>query len=119
MNEEAIFELANKREIYGSDDAVIAFAIDALAMDCWIACCDQMPPDKNRVLCVTRRGIKILSLSPAFMGIRYPHPADWIGESVSSIVQRIALEDVTHWMPLPSTPNVKLSGSPNDDLNTE
>lgn len=73
-------------------------------MDCWIACCDQMPPEKERVLCVTKKGMKILSLSPASMGVRYPRPSDWIGESVSSVGQRIALEDVTYWMPLPANP---------------
>ena len=112
MEDDKVFELANKHEIsgYSGDDAVIAFAVDLLAMDCWISCDEQMPKEKERVLCVTRRGIKILSLSPAFMGIRNPHPADWVGESVSSILQRIALEDVTNWMPLPSTPKVKLRG---------
>ncbi len=72
----------------------------------WISCKDQMPEFRERVLAVTKRnGIKVLARYPGTQGIWHPHPSDWVGESVSSVIQRIALDQVTHWMPLPPFPD--------------
>ena len=85
----------------------------------WTLCKEAMPPEKQRVLCVTKRhGLKILHLSPAG---EYKRQIDWQGEAVSSVIQRVRLEEVTHWMLLPempegwgqiaTTPNVKVTGA--------
>lgn len=69
----------------------------------WTLCEEEMPPEKQRVLCVTKRnGLKILHLSPGTG--EYKREMDWQGESVSSIIQRFRIDEVTHWMPLPEMP---------------
>lgn len=75
----------------------------------WVSCKDEMPPEKTRVLCAMRHlAPKILSLSPP--SSEYKRGFDWQGESVSSVIQRFRIDEVTHWMPLPESPNVALTG---------
>ena len=73
----------------------------------WTSCEDKMPPDSTRVLCfVKSRGVQILRLHTSPLD-SYRPGRDWVGDSVSCIVRRFELRDVTHWMPIPKTPNVK------------
>ena len=98
------------------------WANDNLQELAWTECKRKMPPEKMRVLCLVKhRGIRILLRHVAGPDA-YSPCEDWQGESVSSIIQRFRLDDVTHWMPLPklpegwgqiaTTPNVKVTGSP-------
>lgn len=68
----------------------------------WISTKDQLPEAHKKVLCATSKGIKILSLSPP--GKEYKRYIDWQGEVVSNVIQRLQLEEVTHWQPLPPNP---------------
>ena len=69
----------------------------------WTSCEDKMPPEKVRVLCVTKRhGIRILMLWVMGTGAYKPGATDWQGDAVSNIIPRLHFEDVTHWMELPS-----------------
>ena len=78
----------------------------------WTSCEDKMPPDSTRVLCfVKSRGVQILRLHTSPLD-SYRPGRDWVGDSVSCIVRRFELRDVTHWMPIPKTPNAELRGRP-------
>ena len=77
----------------------------------WIDCGDELPEEHVRVLCATKKnGLMVLAFTPGWE-MRYSHAPSWQGDSVSSVIRRFELRDVTHWMPLPKPPNAKVTGA--------
>lgn len=76
-----------------------------VVLGAWIKCCDELPEENVKVLCATKKnGLTVMSFTFGWK-MRYVHGPSWRDDSVSSLIRRLELHEVTHWMPLPEPPN--------------